>query len=120
MIISEKALIRSGAEAKVYKKKDFIFHEGEQPRYYFQILYGNVSLINYQEDGKEFIQNFFNDGDSIHESSLFDDSQYAVNAVAESDCTIYRLDKVKFLDLVDSNSEIKDLININSAKQLNF
>lgn len=120
MIISEDTLICLGAERKVYKKKDLIFQEGELPKYYFQILRGNVSLNNYLEDGKEFIQNFYNEGDSIHESALFDESKYVVNAMADSDCIIYRLAKVKFMELMTANSDIRNRMYLNSTKAIRF
>lgn len=56
MIISENLLIHSGAEAKIYKKKDLVFQQGDHPKYYYQILKGNVFLNNYQEDGQEFFR----------------------------------------------------------------
>lgn len=120
MIISENLLIHSGAEAKIYKKKDLIFQQGDYPKYYYQILKGNVILNNYQEDGQEFIQNIYNEGDSIYESSLFGDLKYAANAVANSDCIIYRLNRVKFIELMDTNSHLKYLMYLNSVKAINF
>jgi CRP-like cAMP-binding protein len=120
MISNINTLIHSGAEIKVYKKKDVIFHEGDQPKYYYQILEGNVTLNNCHEDGTEFIQNFFHQGDSIHESSLFDEASYLANAVANTKCSIYRLEKVKFIELLDADRNLKDLMYQNSAKAIRF
>lgn len=105
-MITEELLFSSGAEIKRYEANETIFWEGESPLYYFQIVEGKVKLNNYNEDGKEFIQNIFSDGQSFGESLLFIDRPYPMNAVAINTCTIIKLPKFHFLNLVQHNPEI--------------
>ncbi|WP_390455937.1 Crp/Fnr family transcriptional regulator, partial [Chryseobacterium sp. Alg-005] len=95
-----------GAEVRKYEANEIIFREGESPLYYFQILQGKVKLNNYNEDGKEFIQNLFSDGQSFGESLLFIDRPYPMNAVAIDDSKIIKLPKSHFLKLIQENPEV--------------
>ncbi|MGL6125627.1 cyclic nucleotide-binding domain-containing protein, partial [Chryseobacterium artocarpi] len=57
MNIDVEILYSFGGETVMYKPKDFIFKEGENSQYYFQIISGKVKLNTYTESGKEFIHN---------------------------------------------------------------
>lgn len=105
-MIFENLLLSSGADIKTYKTNDIIFREGESPLYYFQIIKGKIKLNNYNEDGKEFIQNILSDGQSFGESLLFIDRPYPMNAIAINDSKIIKLPKSHFLKLVEQNPEI--------------
>jgi hypothetical protein len=59
MQIDPDILITWGAIAKKIKKGEFIFHEGDYARFYFQILEGTIKMFNTNLDGKEFTQSEF-------------------------------------------------------------
>lgn len=101
MVIKEDILYSVGASIKNYEPSEFIFTEGEMPNYYYQIVTGEVKLNNYNEDGKEFIQNILSDGQSCGESLLFIHRPYPMNAEALTKCSILRLAKSKFLQLLN-------------------
>lgn len=105
MIISEDLLLAYGAEYETYDVNETIFHEGNLPKFYFQIVSGIVELNNHHEDGKEFIQNILHEGQSLGESFLFDDRYYPTNATAKTVCRILKLSKNDFLNLLEQNSE---------------
>jgi len=109
-MIIEDLLLSFGAEIKDYKANEIIFREGESAIYYFQVLKGKIKLNNYSEDGKEFIQNIFSDGQSFGESIIFIDRPYPMNAVTIGGCKIIRLTKSNFLNLIKRNPEVS--INI--------
>jgi len=90
-----------------YDAGDFIFMEGELPKYYYHIVEGEVKLSNYDEDGKESIQNIVTRGNSVGEFLLFIDKKYPSNAVAISDCKILRVTKLKFFKLLEDHPELK-------------
>jgi len=107
MIINEELLISSRAELIDYVVNDIIFKEGDQPKYYFQIKTGTVKINNYHEDGREIIHSVPFDGHCLGESSLFiDNKAYPVNAIAMTSCTIIRLEKNKFLELISDSPEL--------------
>ncbi|WP_370901520.1 Crp/Fnr family transcriptional regulator [Chryseobacterium gossypii] len=100
--ISERYLNTAGAEVKEYNAKEFIFHEGTQPLFYYQITKGKVKLNNYNKDGKEFIQSILFEGQSFGEAMLFSNKPYPIDAVALTRCTVLRLSKSRFLNLLRS------------------
>jgi CRP-like cAMP-binding protein len=100
MVIKEEILHSVGAVTRRYRPSEIIFSEGDVPKYYYQIITGNVKLNNYNDDGKEIIQTLLEEGQSIGESLLFMDKLYPMNAVALTECNIIRLPKSVFLDLM--------------------
>lgn len=106
MIISEDLLLAYGAIYEMYNVNETVFHEGNLPKYYFQIDSGIVELNNYHEDGKEFTQNILSDGQSLGESFLFDDKVYPTNATAKTPCRIFKLPKNDFFSLLKQNPEV--------------
>lgn len=101
MFIDSDILITWGAIAKKYHKGEFIFHEDETPRFYYQIIKGKVRLFNTNDEGKEFTQSEFNDGESFGEPPLFIDECYPSASVALEDSVILKTTKEKFLELLD-------------------
>ncbi len=101
MQIDADILITWGAVAKKFKKGEFIFHEGEHPRFYYQILQGTIKMFNENIDGKEFTQSEFKTGHSFGEPPLFIDEIYPTSAVACEDSIILKLAKEKFLEVLD-------------------
>ncbi|TZF98467.1 Crp/Fnr family transcriptional regulator (plasmid) [Chryseobacterium panacisoli] len=106
MIISEDLLLAYGANYESFEANQTIFHEGNLPKFYYQIINGIVELSNYHEDGKEFIQNILYDGESFGESFLFDEKGYPTNATAKTSCTVLKLSKADFFNLLEQNPEV--------------
>ncbi|MDC8103878.1 Crp/Fnr family transcriptional regulator [Chryseobacterium sp. B21-037] len=106
MVINENVLYSIGAETKQYSPSDFIFSEGDFAHYYYQIVEGEVKLNNYNEDGKEFIQNILSEGQCCGESILFIDKPYPMNAEALTECNILRLSKNLFFQLLEESPEL--------------
>lgn len=106
MIIDENLLLENGAVYEDYPAKEIIYHFGDIPHFYLQIIRGTVELNNYHEDGKEFTLNILREGQSIGESLLFSDNKYPMNATAKTDCKILKLLKSDFLKLVSTNREV--------------
>jgi CRP-like cAMP-binding protein len=105
MIINDDLLFTYGATVDDYKINQTIFYEGTMAKFYFQIVSGTVSLNNYHEDGKEFIQNIISDGQSFGESLLFTELPYPMSAIVRTNCTIIKLPKKNLNDLLSQNLE---------------
>lgn len=103
MVIEELILESLGADTEDHATGSTIFSEGSTPNYYFQIVDGGVKLNNYNENGKESIQDILGNGESFGESMLFMDKPYPVNAVALLPSKILKLPKHKFLDLLEKH-----------------
>ncbi len=91
---------------KMYSKDRIIFEEGEKAQFYYQIKEGQLKMFNRTEDGKEFVQGYFENGQSFGEPPLFCDSKYPAAAATLTDCTIFVLSKLDFFELLKSNPEI--------------
>lgn len=118
MSINTDILITWGAVYKQYHKGEIIFKEDSLALFYHQVESGTVKMINCNEQGKEFIQGLFETGESFGEPPLFFDGFYPANAIADSDCTILRLRKERFLDILKENQDIHFSITQMLSKRL--
>jgi len=106
-----------GAVAKKYKKNEIVFDEDEVAYFYYQILDGGVRMYNSNEEGKEFTQGLFSNGDGFGEPPLFIDESYPSKAITTQDSTILKLSKDKFLKILDEYPTIqKDFLIIFAKK----
>lgn len=113
MQIDLDLLFSWGAIAKEYKKNEVIFNEGESANFYFQITEGSIKMINSNDEGKEFTQGYFSDGQSFGEPPLLINENYPATAVAFRDSKIIKLSKDKFLKIIDEYPSIhRKLLNL--------
>lgn len=106
MMVNEDILLSRGAVYKKIKKGDFIFSEGAKCNFYYQLVEGKVSWVNYDAEGKVFIQSIIMPGECFGELPLFDDEAYAANSMAECDSIIIQLPKTTFLQLLKDNYDL--------------
>jgi CRP-like cAMP-binding protein len=97
-------LLSAGAIIKKYKKGTYVFSEGDEPHYYFQVIEGTVKVFNFNDDGREFTQAEFKAGSSFGEPPLFIGELYPSFAVTTENSVIIRLSKTEFLEFLDGNS----------------
>ena len=109
-----------GALIKEYNKLEKIFEEGKQPTHYYQILSGKVKMSNYNDDGREFIQEIFYKEQSFGEPPLFLNQKYPANAIAVDDSEVLLLPKNNFLKLLEENPAISLKIIENLAQRLYY
>lgn len=120
MVIQENILRSLGAATNTYLSSDFIFVERDTPRYYYQIIEGEVKLNSYNEEGKESIHTILSYGQAIGEMMLFIDNVYPMNAVALTKCKVLKLSKTVFLTFLKQHPEICFTINKNLSQDLYF
>ncbi len=111
MQIDIDLLFSWGAITKEYGKQEVIFEENDKANFYFQVIEGNVRMFNCNDEGKEFTQGYFSNGQSFGEPPLFIDEKYPATAVAFHDSKIIKLSKDKFLKMLEEYPKIqKNLI----------
>lgn len=108
--ISTDVLLAWGAVAKKYKKNEVIFYEDDLATFFYQIIEGSVKMINLSNDGKEFIQGIFKDGQSFGEPVLFIDKPYPATAVAIVNTIVLKLNKDSFLKLIEQDMEAMKIV----------
>ncbi|MGD1317772.1 Crp/Fnr family transcriptional regulator [Chryseobacterium sp. 2R14A] len=106
MSIKEELLHSMGATEEDYNPGDYIFRERGSPKFYYQVVTGDVKLNNYNTDGKEFIQNILTSKDAVGESMLFTEKAYPMNAIALTQCIIIKVCKTSLLSFLAVNPEI--------------
>lgn len=107
MQIDIDLLYSSAANVVTYKKNEKVFSEGDLAVYYFQILQGSVRMFNSNDDGKEFTQGYFSDGQSFGEPPLIIDENYPSSAIVLCDTKILKLCKNKFLHIINENPAVQ-------------
>lgn len=118
LIIKTDILIAWGAVFRKYRKGEMIFKEDSLALFYHQVEEGSVKMINCNEQGKEFIQGIFEAGESFGEPPLFFEGHYPASAFAETDCTILKLRKESFLEILRDNPQIHFAITQMLGKRL--
>ena len=119
-MIDECLLLDFGAKKTLFQKGEIIIKQGEAARYYHQIATGSVKMNNFNDDGKEFIQGIFVEGDSFGEPPLLIEENYPANGIAIVPSEILMLTKEKFLELLRINQDIHFYVTRTLAKRLYF
>lgn len=119
-MITEQCILRSaGATTEHYDVHESIFLENQIPEFYYQIVEGKVKLTNYSADRKEALHNILGSGQSLGESALFLQT-YSVNAITLSPCTVLKLPKSAFMELLVTDPEFSREINRRISSYLHF
>jgi CRP/FNR family transcriptional regulator len=106
-MIDQDILITWGAAFKKYQKNEMVFQEGQEARFYFQIIEGGVKMCSSSASGdKEIIQGIFYSGQCFGEPPLFVQEVYPSTARATEDSIIAKLSKDRFFSLLREYPEI--------------
>ncbi|PYF70591.1 Crp/Fnr family transcriptional regulator [Pedobacter nutrimenti] len=119
-MINENILAEFGSKIVTFDKGEIIFRKGDIPRYYFQILNGGIKMNNFNDEGREFVQGLFSDGDSFGEPPLFLGDTYPANAVTIVPSKVQLLAKNKFMELLMANPDIHLRVTSNLARRLYY
>jgi DNA-binding response OmpR family regulator len=92
--------------SRVYKKKEFVFVEGEQPKYVYFVDKGLVKTFKANNDGKELITGLHRNGDFFGFVSLLEDKPSNESALVLKESNIYMIPQQDFLTLIYGNKEI--------------
>jgi CRP/FNR family cyclic AMP-dependent transcriptional regulator len=92
--------------SRLYKKKEFIFLEGQQPNYLYFIAKGEVKTYKSNNDGKELVTGIHRDGSFIGFVSLLENKPNNESAIVLKDSQIYLIPQQDFLTLIYTNKEI--------------
>ena len=89
-----------------YKKKEVIFHTGDNPHYVYFLNKGNVKTFKTHDDGKEFITNVYRPGDFFGHVPLFEQRSYTDSALVMEESEIFKIPKEDFLALIHKNRDV--------------
>jgi CRP-like cAMP-binding protein/CheY-like chemotaxis protein len=89
-----------------YKKKEIIYHVGDNPHYVYFLNKGMVKTYKTHDDGKELIINLFKQGDFFGHVPLFENRSYTDSALVMEESEIYKIPKDDFLALIYKNRDV--------------
>jgi CRP/FNR family transcriptional regulator, polysaccharide utilization system transcription regulator len=89
-----------------YKKKDFIYMTGDEPKGIFLITSGKVKTYKAHPEGKQLITGMYNEGDFIGYTDVLQESEIQETAEAMSDCELVVIPKNDFFTLLYSNRDV--------------
>ena len=109
-------------EVKKFRKKDFIYQEGDHPRRLYFVASGSVKTFRTNELGKEYITHIFKSGEFIGYQALLQEGPYTESAMALEPSEISFIPKEDFVALLHNNRDfaarfIKMLANNVSEKE---
>ena len=96
-----------------YPSKSTLIHQGEKAETLYYIVKGSVAVLIKDEEGKEMILSYLNQGDFIGELGLFEEGQERSAWVrAKTACEVAEISYKKFRQLIQVNQTL-----LNLAKQ---
>lgn len=119
-MVSESLLLQFGAVKRQVKKGEGLFNAGDAPRYFYQVVSGEVKMNNFNDEGKEFIQGIFTAGMSFGEPPLFIDKPYPANAEAITDAEVLVIPKASFFEMLKDNPEVNLAVSVTLSQRLYF
>ena len=94
------------SNTNVYKKKQLIYKEANNPHYLYFILKGKVKTYKTHEDGKDLVMDLYSAGDFLGYITLLEGGVYKENAETMEETELAMIPKRDFEDLINSNPEI--------------
>lgn len=101
MNIDKDILITWGGKLKKYKKHEVVFEEGQEARFYHQVVEGGVRMFNINDSaGKEFTLGMFMASESFGEPPVLIDEVYPAHAECVLDSVILTIPKDNFIRIL--------------------
>lgn len=119
-MIPENLLSEYGALLVNKAPSELILSEKTRADFYFQIKTGEVKMFNINDQGKEFVQGIFYNGESFGEPPLLGDFKYPASAAAVKVTLLYKLSKDKLFQLLTENPEVNLRFTRALAKRLYY
>lgn len=105
-MVKEAILYKYGAVKKKLSKGKTLLQEGDLLVHYYQVLTGEIRLINYNSKGKEMIQGIFSKGEGFGSPAIISDFPSCSNAEATKQTQLLCLEKNSFLKMLQENNDI--------------
>ncbi len=114
---SSRRELASICSARHVKKRDYLFHEGEQGSNMFLLVDGNIQLHKNTEDGREVVIRVVKPGEIFAEVVLFERERYPVSARAVTHVDLLVFPREGIDRLLGESDFRNDFIAMLMAKQ---
>jgi CRP-like cAMP-binding protein len=105
-MIPDDLFERYGGRIIEFARGESVFDQGMTASAFYQVRTGKVKMVSYNEQGREFVQGLFTDGQSFGEPPFFNDVPYPAAAVAVEPSTVWRCGRDGFLCLLAEHPAI--------------
>jgi CRP-like cAMP-binding protein len=95
-----------GARIVQLVKGQTLFDQGSTASHFYQVRTGKVKMVSYNDQGREFVQGIFTEGQSFGEPPFFNDLPYPAAAVAVEDSTVWKCGRAPFLRLLSERPDL--------------
>ncbi len=99
-VFSDELLAHYDAKLVVLSKGEMLFGEGEPATHFYLVKSGRVKMSNFSEQGREFIQGYFSDGQSFGEPPFFAKMKYPASALSTETSEVWKISYDRFVDLL--------------------
>ena len=118
--IPDALLQKFNAKIAKLAKGESIFRQGESASAFMMVKIGRVKMSTVNEQGKEFVQGYFEEGQSFGEPPFFTRTSYPASAVAMTDCEIWKIGRRDFLRLLKENFNVHLAITESLSGRLEY
>ncbi len=119
-MISENLLLDYGATLLDLSENELVFTEGKKANFFFQLKTGAIKMYNLNEQGKEFVQGMFGDGESFGEPPMFGGFEYPASAITIRKSILYKVPKDSFFSLLKDNFDFHLKLSAALSKRLAY
>lgn len=105
-MIPEAMLKKYHATIAKLRKGEILFHQGDSATNFLLVRSGRIKMCTYNEDGREFVQGYFTDGQSFGEPPFFNHMPYPAAAVAVTESEVWKVPHDAFIKLLRENFDI--------------
>ena len=95
-----------GARIVHLAKGESLFDQGTTATSFFQVRTGRVKMVSCNDQGREFVQGLFTEGQSFGEPPFFNDVPYPAAAMAVVDSEVWACGRAAFLRLLAEHPDI--------------
>ena len=106
-------IIQKDCELISLKKDNIVFYEGDESRYLYFLMDGNIKLYKILANNNELILKYFKHDEIIAEVAVFDEFNYPATAEAITDIKLLKIDFKNLKELFLKNPDI--LLSVNSS-----
>jgi CRP-like cAMP-binding protein len=96
---------------------EFVFWDGDTPKWFYLVAEGKVKVLKHSSQGKEFIIAFFSPGEMFGEVAVFENRPYPASAQAVTETKVLGIKREDFLSFLANRPEVSlRIINVLSGR----
>src|SRR5690606_41501925 len=106
-------------QRRKYPSKSTIIYAGDESDALYYIIKGSVTVVIEDDDGREMIMAYLNEGDFFGEMGLFEDApQRSAWVKAKTECEVAEISYAKFKQLAREDADIQFTVSAQIADRL--